>query len=70
MKLSHIEWINNKILLYSTGEYIQYSLISYNGREYEKGNMKIFQTVVLVKTLESPLDSKEIKPVTLKGNQH
>ena len=35
MKLSHIEWINNKILLYSTGEYIQYSLISYNGKEYE-----------------------------------
>ena len=70
MKLSHIEWINNKILLYSTGEYIQYSLISYNGKEYEKGNMKIFQIVVLEKTLESPLDSKEIKPVNLKGNQH
>ena len=28
-----------------------------------------FQTVVLVKTLESPLDSKEIKPVSPKGNQ-
>ena len=28
-----------------------------------------FQTVVLEKTLESPLDSKEIKPVTPKGNQ-
>ena len=28
-----------------------------------------FQTVVLEKTLESPLDSKEIKPVNLKGNQ-
>ena len=28
-----------------------------------------FQTVVLKKTLESPLDSKEIKPVNLKGNQ-
>ena len=28
-----------------------------------------FQTVVLVKTLESPLDSKEIKPVNPKGNQ-
>ena len=29
-----------------------------------------FWTVVLVKTLESPLDSKEIKPVNPKGNQH
>ena len=28
-----------------------------------------FQTVMLVKTLERPLDSKEIKPVNLKGNQ-
>ena len=29
----------------------------------------IFQTVVLEKTLGSPLDSKEIKPVAPKGNQ-
>jgi len=28
-----------------------------------------FQIVVLVKTLESPLDSKDIKPVNPKGNQ-
>ena len=28
-----------------------------------------FQTVVLEKTLESPLDSKEIKPVNPKGNE-
>ena len=28
-----------------------------------------FWTVVLEKTLESPLDSKEIQPVNLKGNQ-
>ena len=28
-----------------------------------------FQTVVLEKTLESPLDCKEIKPVNTKGNQ-
>ena len=28
-----------------------------------------FQTVVLEKTLESPLDSKKIKPVNPKGNQ-
>ena len=29
-----------------------------------------FRTVVVEKTLESPLDSKEIKPVNPKGNQH
>ena len=27
------------------------------------------ETAVLEKTLESPLDSKEIKPINLKGNQ-
>ena len=30
---------------------------------------RCFQTVVLEKTLESPLDSKEIKPVNPKGSQ-
>ena len=37
----------------------------------EDGALKnwCFGTVVLVKTLESPLDSKEIKPVNLKENQ-
>ena len=30
---------------------------------------RCFQTVVLEKTLESPLDSKEVKPVNPKGNQ-
>ena len=29
-----------------------------------------FQIAVLEKTLESPLDSKEIKPVNPKGNEH
>ena len=29
-------WINNKVLLYSTGNYIQYPVINHNGKEYEK----------------------------------
>ena len=32
-KLLYIEWINNKILLYSTGNYIQYPMINHNGKE-------------------------------------
>ena len=32
---SVIEWIN-KVLLYSTGNYIQYPVINHNGKEYEK----------------------------------
>ena len=34
-KLLHIEWISSKILLYSTGNYIQYPLINCNGKEYK-----------------------------------
>ena len=32
-KLVYIEWINNKVLLYSTGNYIQYPVINHNGKE-------------------------------------
>ena len=31
-KLVYIEWINNKVLLYSTGNYIQYPVIKNNGK--------------------------------------
>ena len=32
----YIEWINNKTLLYSTGNNSQYPIINHNGKEYEK----------------------------------
>ena len=35
-KLLCIEWIDNKVLLYSTGNYIQYPGIKNNGKEYRK----------------------------------
>ena len=35
-KLLHIGWVNNKALLYSTGNYIQYPAINHNGKEYIK----------------------------------
>ena len=38
-------------------------------KESRMQNNWCFHTVVLEKTLESPLDSKEIKPVKPKGNQ-
>ena len=34
--LLYIKWINNKDLLYSTGNYTQYLIITYNGNESEK----------------------------------
>ena len=40
-KLLYIEWINNKVLLYSTENYIQYPMINHNGKEYiKKKNVK------------------------------
>ena len=35
-KLLYLGWINNKVLLYSTVNYIQYPMINHNGKEYEK----------------------------------
>ena len=35
-KLVYIGWIENKVPLCSTGNYIQYPLINPNGKEYEK----------------------------------
>ena len=32
----YTQWINNRVLLYSTGNYIQYPVINYNGKEEEK----------------------------------
>ena len=33
-KLLYIGWINNRVLQYSTGNYIQYHVINHNGKEY------------------------------------
>ena len=35
-KLLYIGWINSKVLLYSTGNYIHYPGINHNGKEYGK----------------------------------
>ena len=35
-KLLHIKWINNKVPLYSTGNYIQCSDKGHEGKEYGK----------------------------------
>ena len=40
-KLLYIGWINNKVLLYSTGNYIQYPVANHNGKIYEKKNIYI-----------------------------
>ena len=41
-KLLYIEWINNKVLLYSTENYIQYPMINHNGKEYFFKNKDVY----------------------------
>ena len=40
-KLLYIDWINNKVLLYSTGNYIQYPGINHNGKEYKENSVYV-----------------------------
>ena len=35
-ELLYIEWISNKVLLYSVWNYVQYPMMNQNGKEYEK----------------------------------
>ena len=35
-KLLYTEWINNKVALYGTGNYIQYPVVNHNGKIYKK----------------------------------
>ena len=43
----YIEWIN-KVLLCSTGNYIQYPVINHNGKEYEKECIYMYNWVTLL----------------------
>ena len=43
-KLLHLEWINNVVLQYSTGNYIQFPGISHNGKKNIKKNLYMYIT--------------------------
>ena len=44
-KQLYIEWVNNKVLLYSTENYIQYPVINHNEKEYKKKNVYITESL-------------------------
>ena len=48
-----MEWKNNKVLLHSTGNYIQYPVINHNGKEYKERMYRDFPGSPVVKTLPS-----------------
>ena len=51
-KLLHLEWKDNKVLLDSTGNYIQSLVIEYDGNQYEKKNVCLCMTGLLCCTAE------------------
>ena len=54
-KLLYTEWINNKVPLYSTGNYIQYLLIHHNGKEYKKKNAYITESLFCAAEINTTL---------------
>ena len=48
----YLEWIDNEVLLYSTGDYSQSPGINHNGKEYKKGGIYICITKPLCCTTE------------------
>ena len=44
-KLLFIGWVNNKVLLYNTGSYIQYPVIKYKEKIYKRNTKKIYKDI-------------------------
>ena len=44
-KILYVEWINKKVMLYITGNYIQYPMINCNGK-----NIKLYVYITLLYT--------------------
>ena len=53
--LLYIEWINNKVLLYSTGNCSQYPVINHNGKEYEKEYIYITESLCCTPEINTTL---------------
>ena len=53
LTLPYIKQTNNKVLLFCTGNYIQYRVITHNGKEYEKGYIYVHMCVVCLCKAES-----------------
>ena len=50
-KLVYTGWINNKVLSYSTGNYIQYPVINHNGKEYENNTSLLITILIIILSL-------------------
>ena len=50
-KLLHVKQINHKVILYSTGSYIQYPLINPNGKDIKKNMYIVFICICITESL-------------------
>ena len=68
-RLLYMEWINHKVLLYSAGNYIQYTMIDHNKKEYEKECMYIHIYVQLNHFFVQQKLTQHCKSTTLQQKQ-
>jgi len=61
-ELSHKEWINNEVLRDSIGNYIQYSVINQNGKEYEKEYIIYAAAAKALQSCPTPCDPIDGSP--------
>ena len=54
-KLEYITWINKKVLLYSTGNDIQYPVRNHNGKEYDKEYLCITESLCCIAEIHTTL---------------
>ena len=54
-ELLYTGWIDNKVLLYSTGNHIQYPVINHNGKQYEKEYICITESVCCTAEINTTL---------------
>ena len=60
--LIYIEWINNKVLIYSTGNYIQYPMINHNGKELKKKNVYVYIYIISSVQFHRSVVSDSLRP--------
>ena len=73
-KLLYIGWINSKVPLYSTGNYIWYPVIICKGKEYEKEYIYMYDWVALLcsknqHNIVNPLNFNVIKKILVSSSQ-
>ena len=52
---THTQWISNKVLLHSTGNFFQYPVINHNGKEYDKECVDTYCCCLVAKSRPSLL---------------